>query len=89
MDDVNKALFAFASYNAGPARIRAMRKEAAAKGLSPNLWFHNVDTIAAARIGAEDGDLRLQHLQVLHRLPAPRRRPGRAPEGPDAVKKAG
>jgi membrane-bound lytic murein transglycosylase MltF len=53
MDDVNKALFAFASYNAGPARVRALRKEAADKGLNPNLWFHNVDTIAAARIGAE------------------------------------
>jgi membrane-bound lytic murein transglycosylase MltF len=53
MDDVNKALFAFASYNAGPARIRGLRKEAAAKGLNPNVWFHNVDTIAAARIGAE------------------------------------
>jgi membrane-bound lytic murein transglycosylase MltF len=53
MDDVNKALFAFASYNAGPARVRQLRQEAAAKGLDPNLWFHNVDTIAAARIGAE------------------------------------
>jgi membrane-bound lytic murein transglycosylase MltF len=53
MTDVNKALFAFASYNAGPARVRALRKEAAAKGLDPNVWFHNVDTIAAARIGAE------------------------------------
>jgi membrane-bound lytic murein transglycosylase MltF len=53
MDDINKALFAFASYNAGPARVRALRKEAADKGLNPNLWFHNVDTIAAARIGAE------------------------------------
>jgi membrane-bound lytic murein transglycosylase MltF len=53
MDDINKGLFAFASYNAGPARVRQLRKEAAAKGLNPNLWFHNVDTIAAARIGAE------------------------------------
>ena len=53
MTDVNKALFAFASYNAGPARVRQLRKEAAAKGLDPNVWFHNVDTIAAARIGAE------------------------------------
>ena len=33
--------------------MRALRKEAAAKGLNPNIWFHNVDTIAAARIGAE------------------------------------
>jgi membrane-bound lytic murein transglycosylase MltF len=53
MTDVDKALFAFASYNAGPARVRALRKEAAAKGLDPNVWFHNVDTVAAARIGAE------------------------------------
>jgi len=53
MDLVNKMLFTYASYNAGPARITRLRKEAAAKGLNPNLWFNNVETVVAARIGAE------------------------------------
>ena len=53
MDRVNKALFAFASYNAGPARIARLRKEAAAAGLDPNKWFNNVEVIAAKRIGRE------------------------------------
>ena len=53
MDDLNKGLFAFASYNAGPARIRGLRKEAAARGLNPNVWLNNVERIAAERIGRE------------------------------------
>lgn len=53
MTQLDKALFAFASYNAGPARIAKLRKEAAERGLDPNVWFHNVEYIAAERIGAE------------------------------------
>ncbi len=53
MDGLNKALFAFASYNAGPARIRQLRLEAAKRGLDPNLWFGNVERIASERIGRE------------------------------------
>ena len=53
MDDVNKLLFAFASYNAGPARVRQLRKEAAARGLDQNIWFNNVERIASERIGRE------------------------------------
>ena len=53
MDGLNKALFAFASYNAGPARIRKLRLEAAKRGLDPNLWFGNVEQIASERIGRE------------------------------------
>ncbi len=53
MDQLNKGLFAFASYNAGPARIRQLRKEAAKRGLDPNLWFGNVEQIASERIGRE------------------------------------
>ena len=45
--------FTLAAYNAGPARIAGLRKEAAQKGYDPNLWFSNVETIAAARIGRE------------------------------------
>jgi membrane-bound lytic murein transglycosylase MltF len=53
MDDLNKGLFAFASYNAGPARIRQLRAKAAARGLDPNKWFNNVEIVAAESIGRE------------------------------------
>jgi membrane-bound lytic murein transglycosylase MltF len=53
MDDMNKVLFAFAAYNAGPGRVRQLRREAAARGLDPNVWFNNVERIASERIGRE------------------------------------
>jgi membrane-bound lytic murein transglycosylase MltF len=53
MDQLNKGLFTFASYNAGPARIRQLRKEAEKRGLDPNVWFGNVEQIASERIGRE------------------------------------
>jgi membrane-bound lytic murein transglycosylase MltF len=53
MDDLNKALFTFASYNAGPARIRQMRKLAETRGLDPNKWFNNVERVVAEKIGRE------------------------------------
>jgi membrane-bound lytic murein transglycosylase MltF len=53
MDDLNKGLFAFASYNAGPGRVAGLRKEAAKRGLDPNVWFNNVERIAAEKIGRE------------------------------------
>jgi membrane-bound lytic murein transglycosylase MltF len=53
MTKLDKALFAFASYNAGPAGVARLRKEAAKRGLNPNVWFHNVEYVAAEKIGAE------------------------------------
>ena len=53
MTNLDKALFAFASYNAGAGRISRLRKEAALRGLDPNVWFHNVEYVAAEKIGAE------------------------------------
>ncbi|MDJ0958741.1 MAG: lytic transglycosylase F [Arenicellales bacterium] len=53
IDDVNRTLLAFASYNAGPARINKLREEAKQKGLDPNVWFDNVEVVAAKRIGRE------------------------------------
>jgi membrane-bound lytic murein transglycosylase MltF len=53
MDNLNKGLFAFASYNAGPGRVRQLRREAAKRGLNPNVWFGNVEVIASERIGRE------------------------------------
>jgi membrane-bound lytic murein transglycosylase MltF len=53
MDDINKALMTFASYNAGPGRVRGLRREAERRGLNPNVWFGNVERIASERIGRE------------------------------------
>jgi membrane-bound lytic murein transglycosylase MltF len=53
MTTLNKGLFAFAAYNAGPARVRQLRAEAMKRGLDPNVWFNNVEVVAADRIGAE------------------------------------
>jgi len=49
----DKALFAFAAYNAGPGRVAQLRREAANRGLDPNVWFHNVEYVAAEKIGPE------------------------------------
>ncbi len=53
MTQLDKALFSFASYNAGAGRISSLRKLAAKRGLDPNVWFHNVEYVAAEKIGAE------------------------------------
>jgi membrane-bound lytic murein transglycosylase MltF len=53
MDRLNKGLFAFAAYNAGPGRISQLRKRAAERGLDPNRWFNNVEVLAAESIGRE------------------------------------
>ena len=53
IDRVNRHLFAFAAYNAGPNRIARLRKEAAAKGLDANKWFNNVELVVAEDVGRE------------------------------------
>jgi membrane-bound lytic murein transglycosylase MltF len=53
MDPLDKGLFAFAAYNAGPSRVRELRAYAEKRGLDPNRWFNNVELIAAERIGQE------------------------------------
>jgi membrane-bound lytic murein transglycosylase MltF len=53
MDEFNRVLMAFASYNAGPTRIRQLRREAERRGLDPNVWFGQVEQVAAERIGRE------------------------------------
>jgi len=50
---LDKTLFSFAAYNAGPARITKLREEAKKRGLDSNVWFQNVEVIAAERIGRE------------------------------------
>lgn len=53
MDKLNKMLFTFAAYNAGPAKVARLRKEAAERGFDPDVWFKNVEIIASERIGSE------------------------------------
>jgi membrane-bound lytic murein transglycosylase MltF len=52
-DEQNRNLFAFAAYDLGPGAIQSLRREAEAKKLDPNVWFNNVERVAAARVGQE------------------------------------
>jgi membrane-bound lytic murein transglycosylase MltF len=53
IDALNRTLFAFAAYNAGPTRIMNLRRRAASRGLDPNVWSENVEIVAAEAIGRE------------------------------------
>jgi len=53
MDRLNKGLMTFAAYNAGPGRLRQLRRETEQRGLNPNVWFGNVERVASERIGRE------------------------------------
>lgn len=56
VDPLNRQLLAIAAYNAGPAKVARLRKEAAERGLDPDRWFGNVEVVAARRIGRETVD---------------------------------
>ncbi len=51
IDPMNRLLFTFAAYNAGPNRIADLRKEAPAQGLDPNKWFGNVELLVSQKVG--------------------------------------
>jgi len=53
IDEVNRTLFAFAAYNAGPNRIQRLRAKAAESGYDPNQWFRNVEVVVADEVGRE------------------------------------
>jgi membrane-bound lytic murein transglycosylase MltF len=53
MSREEQTLLSFAAYNAGPGKVRRLRKEAAEMGLNPDVWFDNVEIVAARRIGRE------------------------------------
>ena len=53
MTEMNKVLMTFASYNAGPGRLRQLRRETEKRGLDPNVWFGNVERVASEKIGRE------------------------------------
>jgi membrane-bound lytic murein transglycosylase MltF len=53
LEDFERYLFTMAGYNAGPNRIRRLRKETAERGLDPNKWFGNVEYVVASKVGRE------------------------------------
>ncbi len=53
IDNVNRMLFSFAAYNAGPNRIARLRALAPKYGFDPNQWFNNVESIVERRVGQE------------------------------------
>jgi len=53
LDEQNRTLYAIAAYNAGSGRVADLRAEATQKGLDGNVWFNNVELIAARRVGQE------------------------------------
>jgi len=56
LDPAVRMDLAWASYNAGPSKIRRLRALAADRGFDPNKWFANVEVIAAEKIGRETVD---------------------------------
>ena len=55
-DELNRHVFAFAAYNAGPARIQQLRTKASKQGLDPNQWFNSVEIVAGRDVGREPVD---------------------------------
>ena len=53
LTELDRSLFAFASYNAGAGNISRMRREASRRGLDPDVWFNNVEIVTAEKIGIE------------------------------------
>ena len=78
-DEMNKTLFAFASYNAGPNRIAKLRGVAEQRGLDPNVWFDNVEIVVSEKVGRETTTYVRNILKywVAYRLLQP---PGATPE---------
>jgi membrane-bound lytic murein transglycosylase MltF len=53
LSDEERFRLALASYNAGPNRVATLRRRAAAAGLDPNVWYGNVEMMAAKHVGQE------------------------------------
>ncbi len=53
IDPGQRHLLALAAYNAGPSRIRRLRRQAETAGLDPDVWFQNVEVLTARHVGAE------------------------------------
>jgi membrane-bound lytic murein transglycosylase MltF len=44
---------ALAAYNAGPTRISRLRRQAADRGIDPNIWFGQLEPLVARTVGRE------------------------------------
>ncbi len=53
IEPVDRVLFSFAAYNAGPGNIAKARKRATKMGFDPNRWFGHVEVAAAKTISRE------------------------------------
>jgi len=53
IDDFNRTLLALATYNMGPRNMINVRNRAGKQGYDPNVWFDNVEVVAAKSIGRE------------------------------------
>lgn len=53
LDGEERFRLALASYNAGPNRVSTLRRRAAVAGLDPNVWYGNVELMAARHVGQE------------------------------------
>lgn len=53
IDDINRTLLALGAYNVGPGRMIKLREQAAKRGYNPNVWFDNVELVAAKEVGRE------------------------------------
>ena len=50
---LDRVLFSFGAYNAGPGSMNKARKRAAKMGLDPNVWFNNVEIATAKAVSRE------------------------------------
>lgn len=53
IEKTDQTLMALAAYNLGPARMTQLRNKAKSKGYNPNIWFDNVELVAATHVGHE------------------------------------
>jgi membrane-bound lytic murein transglycosylase MltF len=53
IEESDQTLMALAAYNLGPARMTKLRNKAKSKGYDPNIWFDNVELVAATHVGHE------------------------------------
>ncbi len=53
MSELNRHLFSFAAYNAGPTRISRLRRQAPELGIDPDVWFGQMERLVARKVGME------------------------------------
>ena len=56
IDPLNKTLLVFIAYNCGPGGVAQPRRQAQRRGLNPNVWFNDVESVAGEVVGRETVD---------------------------------